>query len=346
MKTQNRTLFMGMIISIAFVVFTGCGKDEADHFGHDHSKNEAHEGHAHDEGETEAGHADHDEIGCEHGDEEHLELTDKAIQMAGIRFDKVKMRRITKLIELSGEVGLNEDRVVHVVPRFPGIVRSVNKRLGDDVKAGEALAVVESNESLSRYKITSSIRGTIIDKHITPGEYVADDVSIYVVADLSNVWVNLSIYAKDIQDVRKGTEVEITVIGGNNLSTTGTISYISPVFNKTSRIAKARVVLSNTRLQWRPGMFVRGVIRLESSREVTAVQTEALQTLYETTVIFVRKEGNEFSPVPVVPGKSDGQWTQIIKGLNLNDEYVSNGAFELKAQIVTGSLGGHAGHGH
>lgn len=333
------------VFAVFFLLLMGCSDGEMDHPGHDHSKHGAHEGHAHEEGETEADHADHGEGEDEHGAEEHLELTDKAIQMAGIKFDRVKMRKIKNLIELAGEVGLNEDRVVHVVPRFPGIVRSVNKRLGDRVKAGEVLAVIESNESMSRYKITSASKGTVIEKHITPGEHVPDDASVYVVADLSNVWVNLSIYAKDIQNVRKGSEVEITTVG-NNLSAKGKISYISPVFNQTSRVAQARVVLSNPRLQWRPGMFVRGVIRFESSQEVPAVQNVAVQTLHETTVVFVRKEENEFNPVLVVPGDSDSQWTQIVKGLHVNDEYVSKGAFELKAQIVTGSLGGHAGHGH
>jgi len=329
MKIQTRRLVIGILFSIVLTIFAGCGRDEID---------------IHDEYETEAEHADHDESRKEHGDEGHLELTNEAIRMAGIQFDKVKMGRIKKFIELSGEVGLNEDRVVHVVPRFPGIVRSVEKALGDHVKADEVLAVVESNESLSRYKITSSMKGTVIEKHITPGEYVADNASVYVIADLSNIWVNLSIYAKDIQDICQGTEVEITLIG-HNLSTTGKISYISSVFNKTSRIAKARVVLPNPQLRWRSGMFVRGMIRLESSQRAV-VKTEALQTLHETTVIFVRKKRNEFGHVPVVTGKSDGQWTEIIKGLKFNDEYVSNGAFELKAQVVTGSLGGHAGHGH
>ena len=93
-------------------------------------------------------------------------------------------------------------------------------------------------------------------------------------------------------------------------------------------------------------MFVKGGIRVESLKEVMIIQNHAVQTLDESSVVFVRKSKNEFTPVPVKLGKSDDLWTEVIKGLNIGDEYVSYGALELKAEIVTDSLGSHAGHGH
>ena len=52
------------------------------------------------------------------------------------------------MVAVYGKVAANEEALAHVVPRFPGIVKAVKKRLGDSVERGEVLAQIESNESL------------------------------------------------------------------------------------------------------------------------------------------------------------------------------------------------------
>ena len=112
-------------------------------------------------------------------------------------------------IELPGEIGFNEDRMVHIVPRYPGIVKKVEKKLGSTVKKNDLLAVVESNESLTTYKIFSPIYGKIIEKHITPGEFVGEDTTLFVIVDLSTVWVNCDVYAKDADILGKVPEAHV-----------------------------------------------------------------------------------------------------------------------------------------
>ncbi len=346
---------------MAFIILSYNSICFAQDHDHDHAENEKQNAkeiknspnfqennHKEDEGHEEDEHEDHGydkEQRDEEENENHLKLSEKAVRMADIQFDTVKMGKIKTHISLAGEVGFDEDHLVHVVPRFSGIVRKVNKRLGDSVKKGEVLAQVESNESLSMYDIISSSDGTIIEKHITLGEHVKDDSSVYVVVDLSTVWINLSIYSKDILNIQERQKVKISAMG-TDLFEEGTICYISPSFNEKSRIAKARVILPNPKFYWRPGMFVKGDIRLESSAEVMIIKKLAPQILNEASVVFILEKENEFIPVSVVLGKSDDQFVEVIKGLNVGDKYVSQGAFELKAEIVTGSLSGHAGHGH
>ncbi|MDH8346182.1 biotin/lipoyl-binding protein, partial [Klebsiella pneumoniae] len=72
-------------------------------------------------------------------------------------------------------------------PRFPGIVRDVRKRIGDVVQKGDVLAVIESNQSLTQYELKASLAGTVIDRQISLGEFVSEQKSAFVVADLSNV---------------------------------------------------------------------------------------------------------------------------------------------------------------
>ncbi|MBD3422452.1 MAG: hypothetical protein GF398_20245 [Chitinivibrionales bacterium] len=158
--------------------------NEHDHSEHDHSEHDhsEHDHSEHDHSETE--HADHEHEGHEadvhenrlarahqgHSDELVVEISSQSAGMIGLTTGKASTSRITREIELPGEIGFNEDRLAHITPRFGGVVKRVNKRLGAYVKPGDVLAVVESNESLSKYNITEPIAGHIISKHATPGE--------------------------------------------------------------------------------------------------------------------------------------------------------------------------------
>ena len=94
----------------------------------------------------------------------------------------------------------NADRVAHIAPRFPGIVRDVRKRVGDEVQAGDVLAIVES-ESLSSYEVRAAFAGTVIARHIAPGEAARREEAAFIVADLSNVWVEINVYQQALPQV-------------------------------------------------------------------------------------------------------------------------------------------------
>ena len=210
---RGTTLLRAWLVLAASVLIASCSERESEpadtHAGHQHAEGE-HE-HAtrddeHEHDESEHGEQEADEHGGnEHGErEERVTLSAEAMAASGIVVETAGPREIAITLDLPGEVVPNADRLAHIVPRFPGIATEVHKGLGDHVQQGEALAVIESNESLSPYTVTSLISGTIIEKHITLGEFVRDDSDIYVVADLSTVWVNVSVYARDLSRVRRG----------------------------------------------------------------------------------------------------------------------------------------------
>jgi cobalt-zinc-cadmium efflux system membrane fusion protein len=114
---------------------------------------------------------------------------------------------------------------------------------------------------------------------------------------------------------------------------------------QTRRIT-ARVVLANDNNIWRPGSFVNAHIEVGGGEGGLVVEKNAVQILNNETVVFVQHEPNTFKPVDVTIGESDSRFVRILNGIETGTEYVNNGAFELKAKIVTSSLGGHAGHGH
>jgi cobalt-zinc-cadmium efflux system membrane fusion protein len=355
---MNKHVFKLVIIfaALALVMLGGCSgeneheehSDHDDHEGHDmHEDAESHSEEIHEESCSDDAdeHAGHD-----HGEDAHEEdvvhLSAKAIGLAGIRIEEARPATLTRTIELPGEIGFNEDRLVHVTPRYAGVAREVQGRIGAHVREGELLAVLESNESLSRYNIQAPISGRVISKHLTVGEFVAEDHDMFLIADLSTVWANCEVYAKDMPYVRQGADVTVSAVEGGQ-SVKAKLSYVAPVYSEHKRSALARAVLSNNGDFWRPGTFIRASVPVEITGSCLTVKKRAVQTLGDMQVVFVPgEEKGEFEIVAVEIGFSGEDAVEIVSGLREGDSYVASGAFELKAKMVTASLGDHAGHGH
>ncbi len=274
--------------------------------------------------------------------EEVVRLSPEELKEFEIELATAEPGKLETHIDLTGEIVIDPDRLAHIIPRFPGIVKEVRKRIGDDVKKGEVLAVIESNESLAPYNVVSLIDGTVIEMHLTRGELVSDATHAFVVADLSHVWADLNVYQKDLTRVRIGQKAIISASPAP-VEAVGRISYISPVVDENTRTAIARVVLPNPGRKWRPGMFVTARVIVGSNSARVVVPKTALQRLEENTVVFV-KDAEGFEPRVVHIGRENTRAVEILSGLNPGETYVSKGGFTLKAELLKGAFG--EGHGH
>ena len=301
---------------------------------------------AHEETAVSAEHGEEHEGHGHEGEENVVALPADVAQMIGMSLDTVRLGNIERSIELPGEIVPDGDHVVHIVPRFPGIIKEALKKIGDYVKAGEILATIESNESLSPYEVVAYGSGRIIEKHATVGEFVTEERDLFIIADLSNVWVNIAIYGKDAPEIAVGQAVRIEALGGK-AATDAVVSYISPVFDERTRSLVARAVIPNPNNLWKPGTFVKASFSLTTDDKSLLVCKDAVQIVDERPCVFISEDGDEFHPVPVATGIQGIGQTEILSGLSEGDVYVCKGAFELKAQLTLKSLGGgHAGHGH
>ena len=277
--------------------------------------------------------------------EDAVVLSAEAMRLAGIGISEIGHESIDLAIEMPGEIGYNEERRIHITPRYAGAIREVRARLGDSVRKGDVLAIIESNASLTPYDIAAPIDGRVVDMHAALGEFVGEDRDLFVVADLSSVWANCDVFTENLPHVRIGQRVTIAAVGSED-TVRGTVAYISPALNEKTRAAVVRVIIPGSAV-WRPGVFIRGTLRVPGGKPAVAVARDAVQLLGETRVIFVEgDEPGEFRPAPVKTGRSDGTYVELVEGPPPGTKYVSAGAFDLKAQIVTRESGSHAGHGH
>ncbi len=287
---------------------------------------------------------DVEEYGEAHEEVAIINLSENEIAEFDITIGTAQPGKLRVHITVPGEVVVPPDNLAHIHPRFPGMVKEVKKHIGDHVREGEILAIIESNESLTEYQIKSLINGTIIEKHITRGEIVDVDNNRhgFVVADLSEVWVYLDLYQKNLPFVRKGQKVLISA-GPGMEEAAGKINYISPIIDETTRTATARVVLSNPKGIWKPGLFVNGSIVTDEFKAEVAVPKTAIETIDNKPCVFIQSEDG-FEPRFITLGRRDQILVEVLNGLNKGEKYVTKGGFTLKAELQKEMFGNDHGH--
>ncbi len=356
--------------------------------------------------------------------EGRVAMTKAAAEATGIEIEMAGPVRMKTILELPGEIVINKNKMAHLVPRVAGVVIEVRKNLGDKVKKGEIIAVLDSRDlaeektkyiesvhrlefaqaafvreenlwkkkispeqdylasrhrleeaeiarqvaeqkllalglshtdlvvlavepegtvierevrapfvpkSLTRYELRSPIDGMIIEKRVTVGEAVTEDADIFVIADLSTVWGDITVYASDLRAVRLGQTVTVRSkeVGEE---ATGKIAFIGPLVGEQSRAASAHVDIPNPKGLWRPGLFVTVEIIQEEIPVPVAVSAEAIQTFRDWNVVFVQY-GEQFEARPLELGRSDGTWVEVVSGLAAGEKYAAKNSFVVKADL-------------
>lgn len=198
----------------------------------------------------------------------------------------------------------------------------------------------EPAERLARYEIRSPIEGTVVERNVTIGEAVTAEEQVFTVADLSAVWVEIAVYAKDLGVVRQGQEA-VVVSTDLGAEATGRINFVGQLIGEETRSATARLTLSNVSGQWRPGLFVTVRLVREETTVALAVSVDAIQTFRDWQVVFFNY-GDWFEARPLELGRTDGKWVEVLSGLKAGDQYAATNSFAVKAEI--GKLG--ATHDH
>ena len=357
-----------------------------------------------------------------HDEERAVLLDDATIAQFGIEMADAGPGRLAVTTELPGEVQVNGDRMAHVTPRVGGVVREVLASLGDQVREGQVMAVLESREladakadflaanerlglaqatfereerlwrdrvsseqdyldarnglaeariafraaeqklhalgfsqaevgglseehdvNLTLYRVTAPFDGTVIQRHITLGETVSAAEPVFTVADLSSVWIDLSVYQKNIGAVHAGQSVRVTTANGDEAELP--IAFVQPLVGEETRTALARIIADNSQGIWHPGFFVTAHVATSTAEEVPVLAPLSAVIRMEDgdDVVFVETE-HGFEPRAVSLGQRSKDQVEIVAGLEPGERYVVRGGFSLKAELGKEAFG--EGHGH
>jgi len=248
----------------------------------------------------------------------------------GVVVDVAEPGIIRESIVVQGVLRPDPDKVSEVRGRFPGQVQSLTKHVGDPVRRGEILARVLSNESLQTYTVTAPTDGTVIERPANTGSTVAD-VPIYVVADTSSLVADFSVFSRDLDRVAAGQAVRVQDLDGN-VSAETTVARLLPTIDPANHAVTARAAIDNTSGAWRPGQFVQGRITIETSDVPLAVRESGLQPFRDFTVVYAQV-GDTYEVRMLDLGRSDGEFVEVLGGLEPGTVYVTENSYLIKADI-------------
>lgn len=261
--------------------------------------------------------------------EGRTEIPAELAQDAGIETETAGPVTITETLDLTGRVQSDPARIAQVRARFAGVVQRVEAKLGESVQAGDVLARIQSNESLQTYALTAPIDGIILRRDTQPGMATSDE-PLFVIADLSQVWVELDVFARHIAQVKTGQAVRIETLDGTVLQ--GRIDWLASLVLHASQSIQVRVILDNADGRLRPGQFVRGQVTVAEHPVALAVRQSAIQRFRDFQVVFARF-GETYEVRMLEFGKQNSEWAEVVSGLKPGTEYVTGNSYLIKADI-------------
>ncbi len=192
-----------------------------------------------------------------------------------------------------------------------------------------ALLREQDEQYFAQYELRATLNGTVIQKHLTIGEAVKKDDDIYLLADLSNVWVNFAIPEKELQKVRLGQKV---VFKDGHRTMKAKMSYLSSIIDEKTRTVTGRAVVQNKKGYLRPGGYVTVELVLGERKAPIVVEPDAIQNFRDWSVVFV-KYGSKLEARPLDLGENDGRRVEVLRGLKAGEQYVQKNSYAVKAEI-------------
>ncbi len=259
--------------------------------------------------------------------EGRVQLSAAIAESSGITTAVANAGTLQQTVKLYGQALPDPVRVSHIQARYPGVIRSVKATIGSQVKAGDVLASVESNESLRQYNITAPINGTIVERHANADEFTGEK-ALFTLVDYSQLEVDLQVFPMHANKLKVGQAVALRA---DDLTALGKIEYLTPHGEGASTLV-AHIPLENSQGQWTPNQSLEAEVTVAEIPVALMIDKRALQDFRDWQVVFIQV-GDTYEIRPLELGKSDGQFAEVLGGLNAGDRYVVDKSYLLKADL-------------
>lgn len=200
-------------------------------------------------------------------------------------------------------------------------------------KAVEALGGTVGGE-LGVLKLKSPLAGRVVEVKTRRGETVEPSDTVMLVADLSKVWVELTVFERDLPAVREGDVVDIRLPGERAALLHGKVVHVSQSLDAETRAGHARVELDNSQGHLRVGQSVTGTVHASGPRDrLLTVPRQAVTRIDGTPTVFVKVSDTAVEPRGIKLGAEDARSVAVVEGLNEGEVVVTSGVLALKAEV-------------
>lgn len=193
----------------------------------------------------------------------------------------------------------------------------------------------KQNLGSSVFTLTAPISGIVVERNATVGATVGSDVNLFKIIDLSSVWIDANVFEKDLERVRLGQAVKVTVPAFPESTFYGKVTLVSSVVDPDTRTVKIRTEVPNRDVRLKPDMFASVEIVTAAKRTAISIPLAAVLDDGGKQVVFVA-DGNEYKKKEVTLGLKSEDRVEITSGLNEGDKVVVKGNYLLLQQSKGG----------
>jgi cobalt-zinc-cadmium efflux system membrane fusion protein len=255
----------------------------------------------------------------------------QAARQGGVKSAKAGPATVSETATLSGRIEITPEGKADVRAVYPGRILEMRGRLGQQVRKGEVLVRIESSSSLQAYSLTAPIGGIIVERNANIGD-VAAGQALFVIADPTELHAEFFIYPRDASRIRVGQKVRLRNLSGDS-TLDAHVEAVLPTASLTSQTLVAHVHLPPSAAEtFRPGMGVEGAFEVATVEVPLAVRTSAIQRFRDFEVVYARV-GNTYEVRMLQIGRRSPEWTEVTGGLLPGTDYVTDGAFLIRADI-------------
>ncbi|MBM3757049.1 MAG: efflux RND transporter periplasmic adaptor subunit [Acidobacteria bacterium] len=180
--------------------------------------------------------------------------------------------------------------------------------------------------------------GIVLSRAVNTGTAVKPGDELFVISDLTSVWMVASVPEEALGKVRAGVNAQVFVRAFEDRPFTGRITRIGDQLDAETRTVQARIVLANTHGQLKPEMYATAEIVSGGSEEALYVPQESVQELNGHAIVFVQTGEDRFVARAVETGARAGGLVAIRSGLDASSRVAARGAFVLKSQMLKSTL--------
>jgi cobalt-zinc-cadmium efflux system membrane fusion protein len=203
----------------------------------------------------------------------------------------------------------------------------------------EIRTLEQTQKIRSQIPIVAPFAGRVIGRDLTKGELVDTTHKLFVVADLSTVWVLANVAEKDVSYLHRATRVpnqsvEVYVPAYPDEVFQGTVTYVGDVLDSETRTMAVRLTVANPSGRLKPEMFATIRVSSEPVPDVLVVPEAAVQHDRDRSFVFVQQEPGVFDSRTVRVGGKNGTVVEVLEGLRDGESVVIEGAFILKSELL------------
>lgn len=219
----------------------------------------------------------------------------------------------------------------------PGFLNAAREKLHQWKLTDSQISDIEKRGIVKPiFDVNASVSGIVIRKRVNTGDYVSLGTPLYEIADLSHVWALFDAYESDLPWIKKGDKLTFTLQAQPGAEFSGNISFIDPVIDPQTRVAKVRVEMSNPDNILKPEMFTTGIVTAHlktAGKDLIIPQSAVLWTGTRSVVYVKLPEAKEptFVIREITLGPSMSNNYVVLNGLAEGEEIVTNGTFSVDA---------------